>query len=389
MKPTIVFVDDEPHVLNGLRRSLRAKRADWDMQFLAGGVEALRFMAANPIDVVVSDMRMPDIDGASVMEGTRQLAPSAVRYILSGQAERDATYRTIGCSHRFLAKPTDTSAIIEAIDTALSWRTHPDYDVSSWSAEHLSQLACCDQIYRQLARALDEGDPQPGDIADLIERDPSLTFSLLQLVNTAYFGPGRSVLRARDALDRLGVSTLQALVRDGRFAGHRRLHKDEASRAGQHDSAEPQPHELASAAYCLAKESPESAAHADLAFACGLLMRLGARVMAGTSTQMTSQDISPEVLPDISRAESSAAHAAECGSLGDVPPRHLHTPIAAYVCTLAGLPQPLCDALSCLAVLSRTGDVTMRAATIVQLASRVGGTGHPGGFAGAAQGGAP
>ena len=61
----ILFVDDEPHVLEALRRMLHYTRQEWDMEFVLGGREALARLAVCPCDVVVSDMRMPGMDGAS------------------------------------------------------------------------------------------------------------------------------------------------------------------------------------------------------------------------------------------------------------------------------------------------------------------------------------
>ncbi len=60
----VLFVDDEPRILEGLRRMLRPQRHEWEMAFAPGGEAALAMMEASPFDVIVSDMRMPGIDGA-------------------------------------------------------------------------------------------------------------------------------------------------------------------------------------------------------------------------------------------------------------------------------------------------------------------------------------
>ena len=59
----ILFVDDEPKVLEGIQRMLRPMRHEWDMVFAQSGQEALSILAEQPADVVVSDMRMPRMDG--------------------------------------------------------------------------------------------------------------------------------------------------------------------------------------------------------------------------------------------------------------------------------------------------------------------------------------
>ncbi|MGB2821543.1 MAG: response regulator, partial [Phycisphaerae bacterium] len=65
-KISVLFVDDEPRILNGLHRSLRAMRHEWDMALATGGAEALETLATRPFDVVVSDMRMPGMDGVEL-----------------------------------------------------------------------------------------------------------------------------------------------------------------------------------------------------------------------------------------------------------------------------------------------------------------------------------
>jgi len=71
----VLFVDDEPRVLDGLRLSLRSKRKVWDMVFVEGGLAAVAEITANPVDVVVSDMRMPGMSGADLLGKVAEIRP--------------------------------------------------------------------------------------------------------------------------------------------------------------------------------------------------------------------------------------------------------------------------------------------------------------------------
>src|ERR1017187_10837442 len=103
----VLFVDDEPRILEGLQRMLRPQRHEWEMAFAPGGEAALALMEASPFDVIVSDMRMPVIDGATLLCRVRDLHPQVVRIVLSGHTELSTALRVVPVAHQFLAKPCD------------------------------------------------------------------------------------------------------------------------------------------------------------------------------------------------------------------------------------------------------------------------------------------
>ena len=119
---TLLFVDDEPKVLQGLQRQLRPMRNDWNMNFIEGGEKALAFMAANPVDIVISDMMMPVMDGSQLLTEVVKRHPRTVRIILSGHAEREAVLRLVGPAHQYLSKPCDADELRKAIARAFALR---------------------------------------------------------------------------------------------------------------------------------------------------------------------------------------------------------------------------------------------------------------------------
>ena len=114
----VLFVDDERSVLDGLSRMLRSARHEWTMAFADSGLEALVLLAKTPFDVVVTDMRMPGMDGAELLEHVRDRHPHSVRIVLSGQADRDALRRAVGVTHRYLSKPCDPEQLKAAVTRA-------------------------------------------------------------------------------------------------------------------------------------------------------------------------------------------------------------------------------------------------------------------------------
>lgn len=103
----LLFVDDEPLVLQGLQRTLHGMRSQWDMTFVGGGEEALTTLASQPYDAIITDMRMPRTDGAQLLDKVKELYPQVVRIVLSGQANRETVLRSAGPAHQYVSKPCD------------------------------------------------------------------------------------------------------------------------------------------------------------------------------------------------------------------------------------------------------------------------------------------
>lgn len=120
-RPRILFVDDEPAVLDGLRRSLSAMRGEMDMQFESDPFAAERLALENPFDVVVSDLRMPGMDGLTLLERLKAAGQDSQMIILSGTGDMDtaiAAINRIGI-FRYYAKPCPADHLIQGITEAL------------------------------------------------------------------------------------------------------------------------------------------------------------------------------------------------------------------------------------------------------------------------------
>src|SRR6185369_2652759 len=118
MRKRILFVDDEPLVLEGLQRMLRPMRAEWEMAFVDKGAKALELMAQTPFDVVISDMRMPGMNGAELLAEVLKRFPKTVRLILSGHADRDLVLKCVGSTHQYLSKPCQPDELKAVITRA-------------------------------------------------------------------------------------------------------------------------------------------------------------------------------------------------------------------------------------------------------------------------------
>lgn len=210
--PKLLFVDDEPNLLQALRRMLRPYGGAWTMEFVETPGEALAKIRAAPFDVVVSDIRMPVMNGAKLLEEVAQCSPSTVRFVLSGQADYDMTLRTIGPSHQFMAKPCDARLLATRVKAILEHRAA----LPSATAAALAALPCLPsprptvEAFRGLLR---QAAPDLEELASLIDGDLALSTRTLQLATSAYFGRGSGVIVSSQAVRLLGLETLRDLVR--------------------------------------------------------------------------------------------------------------------------------------------------------------------------------
>jgi YesN/AraC family two-component response regulator len=123
MKRRVLFVDDEPRVIEGLGRGLRSLRADWDLLFAESGAQGLEVLAREQVDIVVSDMRMPEMNGLQFLTEVKNRYPLVIRMILSGHADEKLIMRSVGITHQYLSKPCSPEVMISTITRAAGLRS--------------------------------------------------------------------------------------------------------------------------------------------------------------------------------------------------------------------------------------------------------------------------
>lgn len=209
---SVLFVDDESNVLRGLRRMLADKRDVWSMRFVDSGMAALEALEAAPADVVVTDMRMPGMDGAKLLAQVRDRHPGTVRIVLSGYAEQEAVLRTIGPSHQYLAKPCTADQLTKAIARSLQLREIVADDGVRAMVSGLTKVPALPGVFRELMALLQSDDASPGKVADIIAADVGLVSQLLRVTNSAYFSLPSRATTPRQAILFLGLDTVKALI---------------------------------------------------------------------------------------------------------------------------------------------------------------------------------
>jgi HD-like signal output (HDOD) protein/CheY-like chemotaxis protein len=212
MTMRVLFVDDETQVLDSLRDLLHRHRRQWDMDFAPGGPAALEAMARAPFDVVVSDLRMPGMDGAALLDAIRATHPGTARIVLSGHADQALVLKVLPLSQQYLSKPCDAAALRAVIERAAARRVLlPDPGLRAMVGG-IDRLSWCPDTVTALARTLAGRDTAAAAIGGVVARDPALCATILQLANSALFGPSQPVVSIDRAVGYLGVEFIAALA---------------------------------------------------------------------------------------------------------------------------------------------------------------------------------
>ncbi|KZM51383.1 response regulator [Labrenzia sp. OB1] len=281
-KVSILFVDDEPNILRAVRRQVRHYRDQWDMHFANGGVEAVKVITLENIDIVVTDMRMPEVDGSKLLEWISSHHPTIIRIVLSGEAKLEEIYRIVGRSHRFLAKPCSPEAILSVLCDIVDAQLHDNLENGSFELSMLDKLGTPAKTFEELRCALNADEPNIEHVHQIVGSDPSLSLRVLQLSNSAYFKKPVSTCCVRRAVANLGIDRLRDLM--------------DVARLGQ-DSRAPIESELATEeAFWLARacrnqcaESTNDPEALAAAYLLGLALRCGAVDTTGSLAQVAKR----------------------------------------------------------------------------------------------------
>ncbi|HVY25057.1 MAG TPA: HDOD domain-containing protein [Polyangiaceae bacterium] len=208
----VLFVDDEDAILEALRAVLRPQRREWDMVFALGGPAGLQQVESARFDVVVTDMRMPIVDGAALLSRVKQLQPQAVRLVLSGQTDPQTALKSVFTAHQFLAKPCDPEQLRSVVKRCCDLNAVLSAEELRSLAGNVSLLPAAPATYLAISKVLADPHSGIGDVVRIVEREPTLCAKVLQVANSAFFGLPRAVTSVTQAATYLGTLALRDLA---------------------------------------------------------------------------------------------------------------------------------------------------------------------------------
>ena len=208
----LLFVDDERLVLHALRRILEPYQDRWEMVFLDSAVEALQLLERTSFDALITDVRMPQMNGAELLREVMQRYPEMIRIALSGYADRDLMMQCIETAHQYLSKPCDAptleSVLLRVTTLVRNQRDQPIRELLA----RCTALPCVPEVYSELVALLGNPTCSVEQIGRIVALDAALSTQMLKLVNSAFFSLGHRINRPEEAVMFIGVELVKALV---------------------------------------------------------------------------------------------------------------------------------------------------------------------------------
>jgi len=321
----LLVVDDDPLVLSGLERALADK--NWEIIAATDPQAALHSLDSHRVDIVLTDMHMDSMSGATLLGAVQQRHPDVARIIMSGHTDPKLVMRTVPFAHQFLSKPVDTNVLRWTLRRACGLRRLLTNEAIRAAVGASNEMPAAPATYLRLKQLLRDPAVALPEIAGVVERDVGISARILQLVSSAFFGMPRRVTTMSAAINYLGVDTLRTLVLALEIV---RMFREGGNIKGFSLDAL-QRHSFVTAKLARGFADDYSS---DDAFVAGMLHSVGQLILAervpGAYASVLQQvRTDRRALSDVERSVLGATHAE----------------VAAYLLGLWGLPQRIVEAV--------------------------------------------
>jgi putative nucleotidyltransferase with HDIG domain len=182
------------------------------MTFAVGGEAALQELQQGHFDVIVSDMRMPGIDGAALLKRVQEEYPHMLRIVLSAYTDLESVLRVVPVAHQFMTKPCEVAALADAIERACSAQALVPDEAIRRKVGKIERLPSLPRVYSALVKTLSEPDAKASDVVLILKQDIAICAKLLQLVNSSFFRRARRITSVDYAVVYLGFNMIKNLV---------------------------------------------------------------------------------------------------------------------------------------------------------------------------------
>jgi putative nucleotidyltransferase with HDIG domain len=307
-------------------------RFEWEMRFVDSGPTALQELEREKYDVIITDMRMPVMDGTRLLEEVKNHHEDVVRVVLSGPSNKDSILRSLVPAHQLLPKPGDTEDLKLRLNLAFSMRDALTNGMLKKMVARLRSIPSLPILYNELTSALASPNTSLSQLERIIEKDVGMAAKILQLANSAFIGARSQVSSVKQAVALVGTEAMRTLVMSVHIFS--RFERSSPVRAHlpslwEHSAA------VAALARQIASTENQPGPIQEQSFTAGLLHDIGRAILLA--------ELPKEYLPILAQTAADPAQVLplETETFGCT-----HAQIGAYLMSIWGLPAALVHAVA-------------------------------------------
>lgn len=324
----ILLVDNGALAQGSLRLALRRQRPLWHTVFVDSGAAGLEELSRAAFDAVVSDICLPEMDGAQLLAQVRELHPSVVRLCLSSGLDDEAFLRAVPVTHQFLSKPCHADTLCELVERACSLRDILHNEALQNLIGKIKNLPTAPRTFDALSQAMAQPNAHTHDITQVVSKDTALCIKILQIVNSAFFRRSAPITSLNAAITYAGLEMIKALALSACV-----FNSLDASEVASRLLQDLQARSIRKANF--ARALMDNDRHADEAFTAALMLDIGQAVLALSAPEKFDHMIA------VARSTGRPWHEVEAEFFGVS-----HPQVGAYLLGLWGLPLDLVEAVA-------------------------------------------
>jgi HD-like signal output (HDOD) protein/ActR/RegA family two-component response regulator len=325
----ILFLDDDPQFLEALCVGLLPRTTDWIMAFAQSGARAIQELERAPQDVLVTDVRMPDMDGIELLRTVRNRWPETVRIALSDRAFSDDVGQLLPLAHQYLSKPLTTRQVEEAVERSLDVKAILARPALRALLGRTGRIPAQPRVFRRLQVAMANERINARQMSQIILADAMVTAKVLQMANSAFFGAPRRVTSIEQAVTHLGFPAVRNLTLYAEIFAQRP--RNNAAATVSVERLQEHTNRVAAVVHALTAGTIWN----DDAVLAALLHDVGYWMLVEECPRELEEAL------DMAIADRISVHEAETRVLGAS-----HAEVGAYLLGLWGLPFPIVDAVA-------------------------------------------
>jgi HD-like signal output (HDOD) protein len=208
----VVIVDDEQSILSSLKSLLRKHR--YDLHVFDKGSAAVAYITHNTPDIIISDMRMPEMSGIEFLDQAEFICPTSTRLMLSGYEDKSIIFDAIahGIAQQYIMKPWEDQELLTIIENVVQTRHALQQRQLDTMLQSISSLPSPPQARIQIQRILNNENRSISELAADVEKLPALVARILRIANSVYYAARQPISTTLEAVSFIGAEYVESLI---------------------------------------------------------------------------------------------------------------------------------------------------------------------------------